>query len=59
MFLALGVLGLNVTCLNLPPQRSLQRDTGLDGDIIFDCQIVCPVNPSIVEDTKYSEGYIT
>ena len=41
-------IGLNVTCLNLPPQRPLQRDTGFDGDTLFDCQIVHPLNPSIV-----------
>ena len=58
-------IGLNVTCLNLPPQRPLQRDTGFDGDTLFDCQIVHPLNPSIVGDTKYSvspkrskKGYI-
>ena len=58
-------IGLNVTCLNLPPQRPLQRDTGFDGGTLFDCQIVHPLNPSIVGDTKHSvspkrskKGYI-
>ena len=48
------IIGLNVTCFNLPPQGPLQKDTGFDGDTIFDCQIVHPLNPSIVGDTKYS-----
>ena len=35
-------------------QSLLQRDTDFDGDTLFDCQIVHPLNPSIVGDTKYS-----
>ena len=47
-------------CLVSPEVGILQsvfwslRDTNFDGDTIFVYHIVCPLNPFIVEGTKYS-----